>query len=397
MDIEYNAKEENKKIVEEVSEKYGYSEELKKVLVKVLPAMLEGASYEEKELFFSMLRHTPIEIIPYESLTTSEDLKNKYFGRINPHIIEKKVDIGEYGKAPSDGALVSDVALKDDLEIDEIKQFIFIKELNPLDKKKQEFLGTSINVPHLIHELGHAWASEKNHFSIENNILTERTGTCKIKYRLTPIGNKKYEKEEIFREGIMTEEALNTNMENESLARYLGITLQELKEEYSVSGNLIPSTYQGLMSNITERLNQTKLKKDVRDWRLRDDENSLRKINEKMAETEEYKNRTKSNSDLARKIEIFENPESEKMAVFFRRCKSDFFPDKQNMTSMQIIDSVLKQTFDIKFNWDAFNLSEPRELNVYGDLVNSVVSDGYYLINQTDKILENSEKEVEQN
>ena len=67
--IIYDKNKEYKQIIEEVSQKYGYQEELQNVLSKILPAMLDTATYEEKQIFYRMLKHTPIVIISKDDET----------------------------------------------------------------------------------------------------------------------------------------------------------------------------------------------------------------------------------------------------------------------------------------------------------------------------------------
>ena len=97
--------EEIKDVVEEVCKKYGYDSEdkenndsLKTVLLKAVTAMLKDANQEERNLFYQMLRHTPIVIT--ENLTKEgyKKLVEQYIGNINPHIIKEDIDLGEYGK-----------------------------------------------------------------------------------------------------------------------------------------------------------------------------------------------------------------------------------------------------------------------------------------------------------
>ncbi|MGN1326598.1 MAG: hypothetical protein ACI4VQ_00710 [Clostridia bacterium] len=61
-------------LVEQVCVKFGYdnqdtegNDSLKTVLLKVIPAMLRDAKQEDRNLFYQMLRHTPIVIT--ENLT----------------------------------------------------------------------------------------------------------------------------------------------------------------------------------------------------------------------------------------------------------------------------------------------------------------------------------------
>ena len=72
-DVRYSINEEYDHVVMRASEKFGYSEELQNILIKVLPAMLEGKSYEERLNFYRMLSHTQIVVIPPNEKTTSQE------------------------------------------------------------------------------------------------------------------------------------------------------------------------------------------------------------------------------------------------------------------------------------------------------------------------------------
>ena len=85
--------EESKKIIDEVSEKYGYSitdepgnDSLRTVLLKAVPIMLKDTDGEERKLFFDMLQHTPIEITENLTQEKYDELEKKYIGNPNPHI-----------------------------------------------------------------------------------------------------------------------------------------------------------------------------------------------------------------------------------------------------------------------------------------------------------------------
>ena len=171
--------EEIKDVVEEVCKKYGYDSEdkenndsLKTVLLKAVTAMLKDANQEERNLFYQMLRHTPMVIT--ENLTKEgyKKLVEQYIGNINPHIIKEDIDLGEYGKKVGAGAYVSEPILDENMQLVGKKSFVYVQKV---DGKVKEFFGSDINVSHLIHELGHAWAAEKDQYIMSGNkILKER-------------------------------------------------------------------------------------------------------------------------------------------------------------------------------------------------------------------------------
>ena len=168
-------------IVEQVGAKYGYDDNLKTVLLKAIFAMLKDCTEEERNLFYQMLSHTPIVIV--ENLTEEgyNQLLEQYIGKdINQHIIEEKADLGEYGKGVALGAYVSEPILDENMKLQGKKSFLYIQKVRG---KAEEFFGTDINVAHLIHELGHAWHTEKEQYVMqEDGTLKERVGTAEFIY-----------------------------------------------------------------------------------------------------------------------------------------------------------------------------------------------------------------------
>ena len=92
--------EEYDKIVDEVSDEYEYSDDLRNTLKRVLPAMLAESNPESKETFYKMLRETPITVIAHDSKVTKKELDAQYIGDLNPHVKDLESDaMGEYGRA----------------------------------------------------------------------------------------------------------------------------------------------------------------------------------------------------------------------------------------------------------------------------------------------------------
>ena len=238
--------EEINDVVEEVCKKYGYdsedkenNESFKTVLLRVITVMLKDANQEDRNLFYQMLRHTPIVITDNLTMEGYEKLMEQYIGNINPHIIEEKVEVGEYGKNIGDGAYISEPIIDDNMQIKGKKSFIYIQRV---DQKGKEFLGTDINVPHLIHELGHAWHAEKDEYTmIDDTTLKNRVGTAEFIYSFTKREDNRYIKKCEKTTGLMIEEGMNTVREEKAMADYMNIPLEEMKEKYK--SVLIPSNY----------------------------------------------------------------------------------------------------------------------------------------------------------
>lgn len=127
---------ETKEIVEEICEQYGYESEdkegndsLKTVLLKLIPLMLEGRKTEDRQLFYQMLRHTPI--IVTENLTKEgyDALVEQYIGNVNPHIVEEKSNLTLYDELMGDGAYVSEPIIDENLKLQGKKSFLYVQKV----------------------------------------------------------------------------------------------------------------------------------------------------------------------------------------------------------------------------------------------------------------------------
>lgn len=398
--FKYDFEKEYQDIVKEVSQKYGYSEDLRTTLSKISKAVLKGKSFEDRQVFYSMLRTTPIVVISESSRMSHEDIVESMMGNVNPHIKEKEKEKGEYDKQKAAGAFVSSPVIDENLNLIGVKKFLYVTEMDMSSEGseyKQKYMNlfhTGINVPHLIHELGHAWASEINSYSLENGVLTQRFGTMEVKHQLTDLGNGQYESEEISSTGLFIEEGLNTNFEERGVAGYLGISLEEAKKLYK-DDTITPSVYQSGISMITDMFNNTNFKDDIEKWRLQGDKSAQEKLNNKFSKANFYEKREKlfsrmkniegdpaTNIIIARN-RLFEDPEmSESELEEMLRFEDDFFPDVSENTPMEVMDIMLKQCYDINVNKYAFSIEN------YGKILTVVAAQSQGLISQAVKIQE---------
>lgn len=387
--------EELNDIVEEVCVKFGYdsndrenNDSLKTVLSRVVAVMLKDSNQEDRNLFYQMLRHTPIVVT--ENLTREgyEKLKEQYIGNINSHIIEEDTSLGEYGKEIGAGAYVSEPIIDENLQVKGKKSFIYMQKV---DGDKKEFFGTDINVAHLIHELGHAWHAEKDEFVMqEDRTLRERVGTAKFIYSFYKGEDGRYIQRCDKTTGLMIEEGMNTIEEEQAMADYMNISLEEMQEKYR--SVLIPSNYQGYISSFMQYTLNELNKEDFEDWRLHGSSESKAKIENLMIRTQYWADREKdilpsSNSprNYGKKRQIISRMPNENVQDFFRQYEDIYFPDISQMSPLDKIENVLEQSFNmnmIKYSMDIEN---------YKDLIDCLGYEGYSLINQSSEIKKKDE------
>lgn len=380
-------------IVDEICSKYGYeiqdvegNDSLRTVLLKAIPSMLQDQNYENRQLFYQMLRKTPIVIT--ENLTNEayEGLIEKYIGKnVNKHIVDEDIDLGEYGKGLGAGAYVSEPIFDENMNLKEKKSFIYIQKV---DGSAKDFFSTDINVAHLIHELGHAWNAEKDQYTMQNDgTLKERIGTAEFIYSFSDLGNNKFSKKCISSTGLMIEESMNTVAEEIAMANYMQIPIEQMRDEYRFS--LVPSNYQGYMSSFMEYTLNILEKSDFEKYRLYGNEESKNKINSLMEKTEYWKNRetdilpsSKSPRNYNNKKSIISKISDEDIQEFFEKYKSVYFPNISQMTPLEKVENVLQQQYN--FNSIKYTI----DIEHYRELVDLLGYEGYSLINQSADLLE---------
>ena len=383
------------KVVNEVCEKFQYdstdkegNDSLKTVLLKICAVMLKDSNEEDRNLFYEMLRHTPIVVT--ENLTPEgyKHLEEKYIGNVNPHIVEEKSNVGEYGKNVGAGAYVSEPILDENLQLKGKKSFLYIQKVN---NREQQFFGTDINVSHLIHELGHAWHAKKNQYTmLPNNTLKNRTGTAEFIYSFSKNPDGTYTMHTDKVSGLMLEEGMNTLCEEQAMADYMNISLEEMKDKYRTV--LIPSSYQGYIANFVSYMLQQLNRQDFEQWRMYGDSESKGRIESLMSRTKYWKNREQDilpTSDSPRnynnKRQIIARMQGDSVQEFFKHYENIYFPDISQMSPLDKIENVLEQFYNmalIKYSID---------LEDYKAFLNSLGYEGYSLINQSSDIKKKDE------
>ena len=383
------------KVVNEVCEKFQYdstdregNDSLKTVLIKICTVMLKDSNEEDRNLFYEMLRHTPIVIT--EGLTPEgyKRLEEKYIGNVNPHIVEEKSNVGEYGKNVGAGAYVSEPILDENLQLKGKKSFLYIQKVN---NREQQFFGTDINVFHLIHELGHAWHAEKDQYTmLPNNTLKNRTGTAEFIYSFSKNPDGTYTMHTDKVSGLMLEEGMNTLCEEQAMANYMNISLEEMKDKYRTV--LIPSSYQGYIANFVSYMLQQLNSKDFEQWRMYGDSESKGRIESLMSRTKYWENREQDilpTSDSPRnynnKRQIIAKMQGDSVQEFFKHYENIYFPDISQMSPLDKIENVLEQFYNMSL------IKYSIDLEDYKAFLNSLGYEGYSLINQSSDIKKKDE------
>ena len=296
------------------------------------------------------------------------------------------------------GALVTEVALDNDLNIAGRKQYIYIREefVANTDNNIQarDLFGTTINVAHLIHELGHAWHAEENQFEVRDGYLIERVGPATLTSKLEKLDDGTCTRFLEKVEGLILEESLNTKAEEEALARFLGMPREKVQKDI-YRKLLVPSNYQGIITSMGDRFCELDSNGAIERWRLTGDISELDELMYIMSQTDSYIKRNEPDENLEKKRKMFEAPRTAKMKEMFERCENDFFYDKQDLTPLGIVECSMVEVYDVLMNKLSFDIFNEDGLAYYKDFMLEAMRSGYVIMNRTLDILEDPNKKAE--
>ena len=260
------------------------------------------------------------------------------------------------------------------------KSFIYIQKVEGNAKK---FFGTNINVSHLIHEMGHAWHAEDNEYTMEEDgTLTRRAGTVQMKSSFIKQSDGKILQKFENVTGLFIEEEMNTIQEEEAMAKYMGISKEEMKKAYfSFESGLLPSNYQGINISNMEYLLEQISKVDFEKWRMHGDLQAKQNIENLFAKTEDWQQReNRFPKYYEKKREVIQKIESPKVQEFFQEYENTYFPDVSKMTPLQKIDNTLEQFYNL------CDLKYHIPIEIYPDLITKNCYEFCPLINQASEI-----------
>lgn len=375
--------------IDNIAEKFGYDEELSNQLKRIVPVMIQDKPEDIQNLLYDTLNR--VKIFVMEKDPTAEDVercKQEIMGKDNKDVTFVEEDRGEYdNRGVAAGAYVNEPVFDEDMNITGRNSFIYTTKLSEYDKLKDVY-GTRINISHLIHELGHAWASEKGEFvqDKDGNYIT----TCGAYTNSVKIDKEKREVETDSYSGLMLEESLNTIEEENTLCNVLGIeSIKELRGK-----GYVPSNYQGLMTDIMRSYVEKFGKERFNNFRFLKDKEGLKEIETAIKDTEawqtlqqeEYTEGKKAKFD---KINELETTEGAKNLInkIVREYSEDFFPDNTKFSPMEKLENVFTQVYNFsnaKYNFGI--LGNEHNADIYKEVMTSIVQEGYVLKNQAKEL-----------
>ena len=163
--------------LDELRKKYNYSEDLINAIRICIPVMISTYGNEKKVLdVFSNIR---IFVTKDTSKGTIDSIEKQVAGDINEHIIF--TDTNTYGLNEDIPACYPYIEVYDEnMNIIGEARWIMLKETEYNKDGYMSLFGTTINIPHLLHELNHAYGMQnvvyykrENNFFIKHGMLIE--------------------------------------------------------------------------------------------------------------------------------------------------------------------------------------------------------------------------------
>ena len=337
------------KRIEEVAKKYNYNNELVEALKKCVPVMAKGKSNSEIELLMETLSR--VEILDFSKQPTQQQLdeieKTKTAGK-NEHVKFITKSKGEYGKNIAPGGYQSIAIFNENMDIVDRVGYIYITRLSEYSQEVKAYQ-TTINLSHLIHELGHAWGAQKDEYvQKENGDFTCNVGAVTI--------NSKVDRENCIVEdsdvkGLYIEEALNTLEEENTLCEILGI-----KNVNEIPG-YVPSIYQGLMKSVMNDFVENIGALPFSKLRILKSNTELKQYQSILEATKatnylkskEWNDRKRKSFDRVNELENISDKAKERIQSFFKEYENIYFSSEEEKPFFEKLDNILEQLYNI--NW----------------------------------------------
>ena len=384
--------EEIKNYINLVARKFEYNQELTDALMKCVPAMAEGRTEEEIKLLMDTLYRVEIFVFdePPEKAIVDEITRQKLHGR-NENVTLVEMGKGEYEKRGANSAYVSEPVFDDNMNIIDRIGFIYVTTLPSRSQNTEQMYGSRINLSYLIHELGHAWASQQGEYvQEENGNYTMNFGTSTVQ---NVVNRETHTATETEISGLYVEEAINSVEEEDGLCRALGI--QSIKE---IPG-YIYSNYQGAMANTLREYMAYFGYSAFRDIRLFKKSEKIDEIQQLIEKTDfiqqmespEYE--SSKRSDMMSFLQSSMADDTKGILVdFFNTYEDVYFKPKTHNGLIGYLDSVMEQFYDfdtIKYKFDV--LSEDI-FERYKQMRQTIFNEGYRPLRQVERMIDKKEQ-----
>lgn len=258
------------KFINVVSNKYGYSNDLKRAIAITIPLMVEKFGANRLDEILSVFSDIPI--------YTIQNLTNEEYDRIEQEVtkdINKHVKQGEganYGNDRLPGSAYNYTPIYDEnMEVMGEARWIVVQEMKGVQKAGYERLfGTSINMPYFIHEATHAFAMQKATYRKEENKIYSKHGMYETVDEII------YEDDgirevSIQQDNLLVEELVNEKATQDMLVSFFQVEDYRQVRERLQGINHVSSNYGATLMSLAEGLELRIGTENLLKWRLDND------------------------------------------------------------------------------------------------------------------------------
>ena len=267
--MEHNA------FIEELSNKYGYDEELKIAIGITIPLMINHYGENRTNEIYDLFRNTRIFSTTDMSKANRDKIEQTMIGDYNSHLKKDIETQDPYQTNRDPGSYYSYQAIYDnDMNVIGEARWIAVLDmknsLNGEDYKNT--FGTTINMPYFIHEMGHAFGMQKATYIKEGDQIYSKHGMYEEVITYTEKDGK-IEVDSSSLTDIMLEEGINEFDTQCMLANFFEVEEYDEVKARLNDINHVSTAYNGIIVSLAEKLEKVLGKDKLIQYR-RDNDNA---------------------------------------------------------------------------------------------------------------------------
>ena len=274
-------------LIEEISSKYSYSEELKIAIRMTLPLMVETYGESRFEEICDLFRNTKIFATDDMSKSNRDKVEQEMLNGTNSHVT---FDEGEnpYQNDIDPGSYYSYQAIYDEnMDVVDEKRWAVVKDMQGSlnGEEYKNLFGTTINMPYFIHEMNHAFAMQNATYRKEGNLIYSKHGMVEQEFSIDS-NNGTVVISENSTDNIIIEEAINEKISQDMLTSLLKVEDYSAVDRMLRDINHITTSYSPVLISLAEKMEGLLGRDALLSWRKDNNMSVLQEFNRLASESE---------------------------------------------------------------------------------------------------------------
>lgn len=274
-------------LIEEISSKYSYSEELKIAIRMTLPLMVETYGESRFGEICDLFRNTKIFATDDMSKSNRDKVEQEMLDGTNSHVT---FDEGEnpYQNDIDPGSYYSYQAIYDEnMDVVDEKRWAVVKDMQGSlnGEEYKNLFGTTINMPYFIHEMNHAFAMQNATYRKEGNLIYSKHGMVEQEFSIDS-NNGTIVISENSTDNIIIEEAINEKISQDMLTSLLKVEDYSAVDRMLRDINHITTSYSPVLISLAEKMEGLLGRDALLSWRKDNNMSVLHEFNRLASESE---------------------------------------------------------------------------------------------------------------